>query len=200
MVAVFHHRRLDRARGRFRSVVTDLEMRSPPVAAGPPPRPGLRVERWHQPPREDYLALFRRVGEPWLWFGRLLLSRARLAALLASQAHEVWRLIDGDEAIGLCELDCTVPGEIRIAYFGLVPERIGGGLGGFFMRRMLGEAWRRGVQRVWLHTCTEDHPRALDFYRHMGFLVIGHQAEWVRDPRLRGLLPRAAGPHVELPE
>jgi hypothetical protein len=62
------------------------------------------------------------------------------------------------------------------------------------------EAWRGPVERVWLHTCSEDHPDAIDVYRRIGFRVYHREAEWVRDPRLTGLLPGDAGPHVPLAE
>lgn len=194
-------RAIDRAQGRFRSVITDLEMKHPPAAPVPsPPRPGISVERWHRPARDEYLALFRRIGDPWLWFGRLEQSAAELDRLLASPDHEIWRLRDGATEAGLCELDRSVVGEVEIAYFGLIPEAIGRGLAGYFLRTMLQRAWGEGVERVWLHTCTEDHPAALDFYCHLGFRVCGKRAAWVPDPRLRGLLPRNAGPHVPIPE
>ena len=187
-------RELDREHGCFRSVITDLEMHSAPgerVVA--PPHPDVTIERWAQPSRGEYLALFRRIGDPWLWYGRLEQAPSRIDALLADPAHEVWRLRDGGAVAGLCELDRSVAGEVEIAYFGLVPEAIGRGLAGFFLRSMVARAWQDGVERVWLHTCTEDHPGALDFYRHIGFRVRGRRTEWIRDPRLRGLLPRDAG-------
>ena len=196
-----HSRTLDREHGRFRSVITDLEMRSPPSAPVPaPPHPGVTVERWMHPRRGDYLALFRRIGDPWLWFARLEQPPAELDALLADEAHETWRLLEDGVVAGLCELDRSTPGEVEIAYFGLVPNAIGRGLAGYFLRSMLDRAWTHGIDRVWLHTCTEDHPSALEFYRHVGFRVCGERVEWVHDPRLRGLLPRHAAPHVPIPE
>ena len=194
-------RTMDCARGCFRSVVTDLEMTAPPEFSPlSPPAPGVTVQPWAEPPVDDYLALFRQVGDPWLWYGRLRASRADIADLLQHPGHEVWRLWHGPSVAGLCELDRRLPGETEIAYFGLVPDFIGRGLGGYFLRTMLAEAWRGEVRRVWLHTCTEDHPDALTVYQRIGFRPYQSREEWVRDPRLDGLLPRHAGPHVEIPE
>ncbi|MFW5970107.1 MAG: GNAT family N-acetyltransferase [Halofilum sp. (in: g-proteobacteria)] len=192
---------MDQSTGRYRSVVTYLEMRSPTKLAEPvPPRPGVTAERWYDPDVDDYLELFHRVGDPWLWHGRLTASRDEIARLIRSDDYEVWRLWADGEVAGLGELDRSRPGEVKIEYFGLVPNRIGDGLGGFLLRTLLHEAARPGVDRIWLHTCTEDHPRAVDVYRHFGFQVYDEEVEWVHDPRLRGLLPRAAGPHVPIPE
>lgn len=201
MAAARPQREIDRRTGRLRSVVTYLEMRAPPQGPPPvPPRAGLRLERWDAPGLDAYLALFHRIGDRWLWFGRLLAAPREILDLVRAPAYEVWRLWAQDEVAGLCELDRSRPGEVQVVYFGLVPERIGAGLGGWFLRAMLREAWRDDVRRVWLHTCTEDHPDALAVYRRVGFRPYREEVEWVRDPRLRGLLPRDAGPHVPLAE
>lgn len=194
-------RPIDRASGSFRSVVTFLEMRTPPAGSPPaPPRADVAVARWQRPPIDDYLALFHRIGDPWLWYGRLIQPRAEIERLLAASDYEVWRLWDGGEVAGLGELDRSRPGEVKLEYFGLVPAWIGAGLGGFFLRTLLHEAWRGEVERVWLHTCSEDHPSAVAVYRRVGFEPYDRRVEWVPDPRLLGLLPRDAGPHVPLAE
>lgn len=194
-------RSIDRASGMYRSVVTYLEMRTPPAHAAPrPPRPDVTASRWERPRVDDYLELFHRIGDPWLWHGRLLQSRADIERLLRAPHYELWRLCAGNDVAGLGELNRSRAGEVKVEYFGLVPDWIGTGLGGYFLRTLVHEAWRGDVERVWLHTCTEDHPSAVDVYRRVGFEPYDQEVEWVRDPRLRGLLPRNAGPHVPLAE
>lgn len=201
MTAARAERDIDREGGRYRSVVTYLEMLEPPAGPPPaPPRDDVRPERWHEPGLDDYLALFHRVGDRWLWYGRLTAEPEDILRLIRSPAHELWRLWTDAGVAGLCELDRSRPGEVELAYFGLVPECIGSGLGGFFLRAMLHEAWRADVRRVWLHTCTEDHPHALAVYRRVGLRPYHEEVEWVPDPRLRGLVPRDAGPHVPIAE
>ncbi len=57
-------------------------------------------------------------------------------------------------------------------YFGLLPEFIGRGLGGPLLTAAVRRAWEiPGARRVWLHTCTEDHPQALANYLSRGFSV-----------------------------
>ena len=53
-----------------------------------------------------------------------------------------------------------------------------------------------GVRRVWVHTCTLDHPRALSFYLQAGFVAYERAVEVADDPRLTGEAPRTAAPHV----
>ena len=64
------------------------------------------------------------------------------------------------------------------------------------MRSALALAWRKGVTRSWVHTCTLDHPSALGFYRAQGFMPFARAVETFADPRLAGVLPREAAPHI----
>lgn len=197
-----HDRHYDIARGRYSSRVMHLEQVDPADAPTPrdPPR-GVALQRWHAPPLDEYLELFHRIGDRWLWHGRLVGGEAAVAAWLADPGARVFRLMTPHGVAGLAELDATRPAEVEIAYFGLCPEWQGRGLGGYLMRAVLAEAWRvHGVERIWLHTCSEDHPDAVDIYRHLGFRAFHEEVEWVDDPRLLGLLPRSAGPHVPIPE
>ena len=57
-------------------------------------------------------------------------------------------------------------------------------------------AWNSAPDRVWVHTCTLDHPSALAFYRRSGFIAYRQEIEIAEDPRLTGLIPRTAAPHV----
>ena len=54
------------------------------------------------------------------------------------------------------------------------------------------------IQRLWLHTCHFDHPKALGFYRSCGFKVYKFEVEVHPDPRLTGHLPRHLAPHVPM--
>ena len=62
-------------------------------------------------------------------------------------------------------------GGIEIAIFGLAPQFIGRGLGGALLTHALEEAWGSRPQRVWLHTCTLDHPAALPNYLARGLTI-----------------------------
>lgn len=98
----------------------------------------------------------------------------------------------------MVELDFRQPAACEISYFGLVPELAGQGHGRWLMAETLARAWNRGVERVWLHTCTLDHPGALGFYRAQGFVAIKRTIETFPDPRTSGVLPRDAAPQIPL--
>lgn len=186
------------AEGELAAVVTSLEMRAPPRLRPLPASP-LRLVRWAAPKPAAYRALFARVGAPWLWFSRLVPDDAGLGAIIADPAVEVHAAVDraGIE-VGLLELDFRVPQSCEIAFFGLVPELTGRGLGRWLMAEALARAWRPGVGRVWLHTCTLDHPSALGFYRAQGFQPFARAIERFADPRAAGLLPVEAAPQIPL--
>jgi len=179
-----------------------LEQRSRPTDTSlPEGRADVRLQPWSPPSRGDYLALFHRVGDPWLWHGRLVGGGPAVDAWLKSPHARIFRLMTPEGAAGLAELDLSHRGEVELAYFGLCPEWHGRGVGGYLMRSVLAQAWSDpAVERVWLHTCSEDHPDAVAIYRHFGFRAFHEEVEWVTDPRLIGLLPRSAGPHVPIPE
>lgn len=184
--------------GEVATVVTSLEMRARPRPRPLPPSE-LRLARWKVPALPKYRALFRRVGEPWLWFSRLAMRDEEVERIIADSRVEVFAAEDpAGVEVGMLELDFRTPGQCELAYFGLVPELAGRGHGRWMMAHALALAWRPGVERVWVHTCTLDHPSALGFYRAQGFTPYARAVETFPDPRITGLLPRDAAPHVPL--
>jgi len=184
--------------GELATIVTTLEMtQRPPLR--PIPESRLRLVAWVRPSPDRYCALFRRIGGPWLWYSRLALTEVTLSAIIHDPDVAIFAAIDptGIE-VGMLELDLRTPNQVEIAYFGLIPELAGQGHGRWLMAEALTRAWRRDIRRVWLHTCTLDHPSALDFYRAQGFTPIARTIETFPDPRLLGLLPREAAPQIPL--
>lgn len=180
------------------TVVTTLEMRArPPLRPLPPSL--FRLVRWAQPDAERYRALFTRVGAPWLWFSRLVLADDALLAIARDPAVEVYAVVDrAGVELGMLELDFRRAGEAELSYLGLVPELAGRGHGGWLMAEALTRLWRPSVARAWVNTCTLDHPAALGFYRRHGFVAVRRTVETFSDPRVAGILPRDAAPHVPL--
>lgn len=180
------------------TIVTTLEMRERPRPR-PMPESRLRLVPWDRPAPDAYRTLFRRVGQPWLWFSRLIMDDARLAAIIHDPDVAILAVVDpaGIE-VGMLELDFREAGACELSYVGLVPELVGQGHGRWLLAQALARAWRPGVSRVWVHTCTLDHPRALGVYRAAGLVPCKRTIETFDDPRIAGLLPRDAAPHVPL--
>lgn len=150
-------------------IVTFLEMREPPREVPPAP-PGAALVRADPCTVPYYRYLYDAVGRPWLWTDRKALSNAQLAAILDDPAVEVWTLLKGGVPAGYFELDRRRPPDVDLAYFGLMPEFIGAGLGPYLLGAAIARAWSFGPRRVTVNTCTLDHPRALPLYERMGFI------------------------------
>jgi len=182
--------------GHLAEVVTYLDMRERPKPAPLPSSP-LRINRWQPVDLAKYRILFERVGAPWLWYSRLVMDDAALDAIINHPNTQFFAVEDpqGIE-IGMIELDFCETDQCEIQFFGLVTELAGTGHGRWLMMQTLSLAWRPDVKRVHLHTCTLDHPNALAFYRKMGFVPRGRAVETFPDPRIAGILPRDAAPHV----
>ncbi len=187
--------------GHLASVITHLEMTERP-STGLPDLGGLEIRRWSNPGLDEYRALFRKVGLPWLWLSRLVMDDGDVSAVIGHDDVHIYRVEDADGiAIGIIELDYRKAVACEIAFLGLVPEYNGRGYGGMLMQWILHRAWSyEGVDRVWLHTCSFDHPGALHFYRRSGFTPFRREVEICPDPRLTGELPPEAGPHVPIIE
>lgn len=186
----------DVPKGHVATIITHLEMGAKPAL--PITESSLTLESWPNPPVADYCALFRKVGEPWLWISRLLMDADELKPILDDPAVEISIVRDGEEPVGFIELDFRVPGQCEIAFFGLVPAMNGKGHGRWMMNQALELAWRDDIERVWLHTCTQDSPRALPFYQQCGFRIFRQQIDMMEDPRLTGHLPETAAPHIPI--
>ena len=183
--------------GELAAVVTYLEMHRPPEQPVPPSP--LSLNRIEIPQPEGYRALFRLVGAPWLWFSRLIMDDAHLAGIIQHPKVELYSVTDEAGAdVGMLELDFREPGECELAFIGLVPELSGKGHGKWLLGEAVRLAWREGVDRVHVHTCSLDHPAALSAYRRAGFTPYKRAVERFRDPRLLGILPASCAPQVPL--
>ena len=119
-------------------------------------------------------------------------AEPRRAAMPASEVAEfgtddlvlpnfhVWTLgcqmnmSDSEEMAGaLLAAGCSEAGVIDLAYFGMVPEVVGRGLGSWLMKTAILTAWDQpGATKVTVNTCTLDHPRALALYQKNGFTPV----------------------------
>ena len=179
------------------AVVTFLEMRKAPDVQIPVS--SLSLRHVPSPDVHDYRRLFRRIGRHWLWFSRLIMSDEELARIIQDEGVDLYVVIDelGTD-IGMLELDFREAGQCEIAFVGLLPELAGLGHGRWLLGETLRLAWREGVRRVHVHTCTLDHPAALTAYRNAGFVAYRRAVERFPDPRLLGILPRECAAQVPL--
>jgi GNAT superfamily N-acetyltransferase len=179
------------------AVVTYLEMRERPQTEVPPST--LDLQPIPNPTADRYRELFRLVGAPWLWFSRLVLDDDKLGAIIGDPQVELYVALDGNgRDIGMLELDFREEGQCELAFVGLVPDLSGLGHGRWLLAEAVDRAWRDGIDRVHVHTCSLDHPAALSAYRRAGFTAYKRAVERFPDPRLLGILPKESAPQVPL--
>lgn len=167
----------------YESIVTSLQMLEKPTSPTPPhPAERIAILRAEQPTVSFYRYLYNTIGSAWRWWERRAMDDETLAAIITDPDVEIYVLHVRGVPAGLCELDCRTRGEVEIAYFGLMPEFIGRGLGGYLLRWGVDQAWTREPKRVWVHTCTEDHPAALPNYQKIGFEPYEQHTEIIDDP------------------
>jgi RimJ/RimL family protein N-acetyltransferase len=111
---------------------------------------------------------YREVGADWQWTDRAGWSEERWKAYACSGGLVTVLIQHGACDIGYGEIR-EDQGDVEIVYFGLLPAFVGRGLGGAALTAILRHAWAgEDVKRVWLHTCSADHPHALRNYQRRG--------------------------------
>lgn len=166
-----------------------LEMTAPSDLR-PAPQPALEVALIQARRASPELSrfLYTAVGGRWYWLDRLPWTYERWQEWLARPGVETWvAYVDGTPA-GYFELDGSAGDSVELAYFGLLPEVTGRGLGGWLLTRALERAWALGPRRVWVHTCTLDGPWALANYRARGMRICAVETA------MQQLPPQSPGP------
>ena len=183
--------------GELAAVVTYLDMCVPP--SQDVPSSPLSLRRIKVPQTDAYRTLFRLVGAPWLWFSRLIMDDAELGAIIGDPQVELFAVVDKtDREVGMLELDFRESGQCELAFLGLVADLSGQGHGRWLLAEAISRAWREGIERVHVHTCSLDPPAALPAYRRAGFTPYKRAIERFPDPRLLGILPIDAAPQIPL--
>ena len=165
--------------------ITYLEMLEPPARPPTPlPRTASKIAllRATAPTVGFYRYLYNAVGAPWRWYERNQLADDALAAIIGDDGVEIYVLYCDGVPAGYAELDFRERGEVELAYFGLIPDFIGRGLGGYMLDWAIDTAWLRRPRRVWVHTCTLDHPAALAVYQKAGFVAYDQETVMIPHP------------------
>lgn len=175
--------------------ITYLEMTQRPKRPVVPAPRNRKVAllRAEAPTVAFYRFLYNTIGEPWLWWYRRTMSDADLAALIGDEGIEIFVLYVGGVPAGYAELDRREAPDVDLAYFGLMPDFVGQGLGPYLLSSVLDIAWNHEPRKVTVNTCSLDHPKALPLYQRHGFEAIQREEVVIEDPRVSGILPPTAG-------
>lgn len=132
---------------------------------------GVEIVQANIPCPELNRFLYTAVGGDWFWTDRLAWTYDQWSTVLSRPGYETWiALVQGTPA-GYFELDSQPNEHVELAYFGLLAQFIGQGLGSYLLTVAIERAWQMDASRVWVHTCTLDHPSALSNYQRRGFRI-----------------------------
>lgn len=149
--------------------ITYLEMLENPRLSAPSLPAGIRLDHAKDAPAWYFLNLYRAVGRDWEWQDRLEQPMDQVARFAEDPGVEIWTAVAGGWTRGFYMLDFRELEACDLAYFGLVPEAVGSGLGTPLLQTAIATAWGRDITRMTVNTCTLDHPGALKLYQRMGF-------------------------------
>lgn len=121
--------------------------------------------------------LYSYVGKQWQWTDKLVWPDEQWRDYAENDNLRLWVGYYQGSPAGYFELQ-KVDSDIEIAYFGLAEPFIGKGLGGCLLSAAIEEAWNWGAKRVWVHTCTLDHPYALQNYQARGLRVFAEKVNY----------------------
>ena len=147
-----------------------LEMNSPAQIKGKPVIDGLDIHYCEIKQWALNKFLYSFVGGPWAWTDKLDDTDEQWKTYTNNNNLHTWVAYYKGAIAGYFEL-LQDQGNVEVVYFGLTPDFLGKGMGGYFLTYALEQAWSLpNTKRVWLHTCTLDHPSAKANYEARGFV------------------------------
>ena len=152
--------------------VTWLEMPRRPSWGWPalPVGRDSMLVRADTPPWWWFLTLYDAVGRDYAWTDMHAMPREAMTDWLNDPEVSLFTLMGKGWPQGFFMIDGRAGETCDLAYFGLVPEAVGIGLGSWLLKTAILTAWDRPATRtLTVNTCTLDHPRALAQYQRMGF-------------------------------
>ena len=138
-------------------------------------RSDLEIRQAQLPCPEFSRFLYASIGGPWYWCDRLSWSYDRWLTYLSRPQIQTWVAYLAGTPAGYVELEAQPAGSVEIAYFGLLPQFIGQGIGGHLLTVGVQRAWAMAASRVWVHTCSLDGPFAYKNYESRGFTLYDTQ-------------------------
>jgi GNAT superfamily N-acetyltransferase len=115
--------------------------------------------------------LYQLVGRDWHWTDKNVWTDEEWRKYAENDTLRTWVGYVAGSPAGYFELQSQNRGDVEIVYFGLAKPFIGKGFGGPLLSHAIQSAWAWGAKRVWLHTCTLDHPYAVANYQARGMRI-----------------------------
>ena len=153
-------------------IIYYLEMVSPSLLKGKPKIADFVVKEVEIPQFEFNKYLYILVGKSWHWNDKLSWTDSDWKNHVQNKNLKTYVAYYKGTPVGYYELLQETNGSVQIVLFGLASGFIGKGFGGYFLTQALQSAWElNNTKRVYLNTCSLDHPSALKNYKARGMTV-----------------------------
>jgi GNAT superfamily N-acetyltransferase len=164
------------ADGSLPTIITHLELIPPGPRREPLPLgQNVVLLKAVKPELHFYRYLMFRTGRPWHWVWRLRRSDEELAAIIHAPTTDIHVLYLNGAPAGFFEIERASDDETCIAYFGMMAQATGRGLGRWFLSEAIHAALANKPAKVTVTTCTLDHPAALPLYQKLGFNPVARE-------------------------
>jgi len=115
--------------------------------------------------------LYKEIGKDYNWKDRLNWSDNDWVRLISNPNYELYTIFKNEDLVGYYELIFDEYKNFEIAYFGIFKEYFDKKIGSNLLCHAIENSFSKGAKRVWVHTCTLDHPNALKNYIARGMKV-----------------------------
>ena len=124
-------------------------------------------------PKIDFCKfLYKEVGRDFFWRDRLKWKDEDWLNYISNDFFKLYILKQNNKLAGYYELLCdTKLSSMEIPYFGISKEFYGKGIGGYLLTDAILTSFNQNINKVWVHTCTLDHPNALKNYLARGMKI-----------------------------
>ena len=115
---------------------------------------------------------YKNIGKKHKWIDRLVWSEAQWIDYVSNKNVKTYVFKSKDDLAGFFELiSHDEKKEVEIAYLGLLEEFQNKKLGSYLLSQEIKKSFNRGIDRVWVHTCSLDHKNALNNYIARGMKI-----------------------------
>ena len=115
---------------------------------------------------------YKEVGKDFFWRDRLKWSDQDWLDYINNDFFKLYILKYNNKLAGYYELFYDPRTfSMEISYFGIFKEFFGKGIGGYLLTDAILTSFNQKADKVWVHTCTLDHPNALKNYIARGMKV-----------------------------
>jgi len=115
---------------------------------------------------------YKNIGKKHNWIDRLVWTETQWIDYVSSEKVKTYIFKFKNDLAGFFELISHIEKkEVEIAYFGLLEEFQNKKLGSYLLSQAIQKSFKGSIDRVWVHTCSQDHKNALNNYIARGMKI-----------------------------